>query len=76
MSIIVDVVNNKTLTNEINQDFERIAPIAFIYERNTEQSKKVSRAIRKFYLDDKPVDKSQLENLAKVNLIFKIFKCL
>nr|CAH7758728.1 unnamed protein product [Callosobruchus chinensis] len=60
------VVNNETLTKEMNEDWDRIAPIAFIYERGTNQSLKVSRAIRKFYLNDKPVSKSNREALGKI----------
>nr|XP_023018088.1 venom carboxylesterase-6-like [Leptinotarsa decemlineata] len=60
------VVKNATLTREINNDFEKIAPIAFLYERNTTRSREVSRAIRKFYLRDMPVNESQLDNLAKL----------
>ncbi|CAH1958126.1 unnamed protein product [Acanthoscelides obtectus] len=60
------VVNNETLTKAMNEHWEEVAPIAFIYERGTDHSIKVSKAIRKFYLSDKPVDKSQVENLAKI----------
>lgn len=62
------VVNNQTLADEMNNNFETIAPISFLYERGTEQSRKVSTAVRKFYLNDKPVDQTQLDNLAKVRL--------
>ncbi|CAH1958118.1 unnamed protein product [Acanthoscelides obtectus] len=61
-----NVVNNETLTKEMNEDWDRIAPISFIYERGTKQSLKVSRAIRKFYLDDKPISKSNREALGKI----------
>nr|CAI5851532.1 unnamed protein product [Callosobruchus analis] len=60
------VVKNETLTKAMNEHWEEIAPIAFVYERGTDHSIKVSKAIRKFYLDDKPVDKGQVGNLAKI----------
>ncbi|KAG5884814.1 hypothetical protein JTB14_012022 [Gonioctena quinquepunctata] len=60
------VVNNESLAQEMTNDFERIAPISFLYERNTERSRKISRAIKKFYLNDKPVVKTQLENLSRL----------
>nr|XP_023020747.1 esterase FE4-like [Leptinotarsa decemlineata] len=61
-----EVIDNATLTQEMNNDFERIAPISFVYERNTAQSRKVTKAIKSFYLHDRPVDKSQLLNLAYI----------
>ncbi|KAG5891221.1 hypothetical protein JTB14_036137 [Gonioctena quinquepunctata] len=61
-----DIIDDDSLTEEFNEDYERIAPIAFNYEKNTEHSRKVTRAIESFYLHDRPVDESQLENLAKI----------
>nr|XP_023028677.1 venom carboxylesterase-6-like [Leptinotarsa decemlineata] len=61
-----EVIDNATLTKEMNDDFETIAPISFIYERNTRHSKKVSRAIKSFYFGNRPLDKSQLKNLGNL----------
>nr|XP_023020744.1 esterase FE4-like [Leptinotarsa decemlineata] len=63
-----EVIDNATLTKEMNDDFETIAPISFIYERNTSHSKKVSRAIKSFYFGNRPLDKSQLKNLGNVGI--------
>ncbi|XP_023312047.1 venom carboxylesterase-6-like [Anoplophora glabripennis] len=61
-----NVVNNETLTKQINKDFYKIAPIAFIYERDTNRSKIVSEGVKKSYLHDKPVDQSQFTALANL----------
>lgn len=61
-----DVVNNETLSKEMNENFEKVAPISFLYERDTDFSKTVSKTIKTFYLQDKNIDKSQLTPLAQV----------
>lgn len=60
------MVNNQTYLDEINSNFEKWAPVAFVYEKDTEQSRKVSRGLKKAYFNDKPIDKSQFDNLSKV----------
>lgn len=52
----------------MNTNFEKVAPIAFGYERDTDLSKQVSKAIKTFYLQDKPLDKSQIAALAQVRI--------
>ncbi|CAH1102056.1 unnamed protein product [Psylliodes chrysocephalus] len=61
-----NVVNNETLSKEMNENFEKVAPISFLYERDTDFSKTVSKTIKTFYLQDKNIDKSQLTPLAQV----------
>ncbi|KAJ8983994.1 hypothetical protein NQ317_008699 [Molorchus minor] len=60
------VINNDTLLKEINSNFEKVAPIAFEYERNTDTSKAISKALKTFYFQDKPIDKSSLTPLAQL----------
>lgn len=60
------MINNETLTKEINNDWVKDAPIAFLYERDTDTSKSISKELKTFYLHDKPVDQSQLTPLAQV----------
>lgn len=60
------IINNETLTKEINSQWEKDAPIAFLYERDTDASKSISKELKTFYLHDKPVDKTQLTPLAQV----------
>lgn len=62
----IDLLFNETLMKEMDEDFERVAPIAFIYERDTENSKHISRELRKFYLGEGPLSNSSLDGLAKL----------
>lgn len=64
----LDVINNEPLLKEMNANFEKVAPIAFGYERETDFSKQVSKAMKTFYFQDKPVDKSQIAALAQVSI--------
>ncbi|CAH1107848.1 unnamed protein product [Psylliodes chrysocephalus] len=57
--LALNVLRNETLSEEMSNNFEKIAPISFTYERETEFSKKVSRAIKKHYFHDAPIDWSQ-----------------
>ncbi|KAK4874277.1 hypothetical protein RN001_013637 [Aquatica leii] len=50
------VLQNPDLLRELNDDFERIAPIAFIYERNTTKSKYVSEELKKQFLNNLPIE--------------------
>lgn len=67
-----DVIYNPKLLQDINNDFERIAPIAFIYERGTDNSKLISKELKKFYFQDKPLDNSSLGALAQVRHEFSV----
>lgn len=61
-----DVINNETLRKELNEKWEEKAPIAFLYDRKGDQSKTVSKALKKFYFEDKPINESTLANLAQL----------
>ncbi|RZC33014.1 COesterase, Abhydrolase 3, and/or Peptidase S9 domain containing protein, partial [Asbolus verrucosus] len=60
------LVENSTLLEQLSDHFEKYAPICFCYERDTNKSTEVSRAVRKFYLGDKPLCNASLTGLAKV----------
>ncbi|KAH1016210.1 hypothetical protein HUJ04_007473, partial [Dendroctonus ponderosae] len=60
------IVNNATLLKDINEKWEDKAPISFLYERKSDHSKAVSAALKKFYLEDKAVDKSSLGKLGEL----------
>ncbi|XP_060522228.1 esterase E4-like [Cylas formicarius] len=61
-----DIVNNQTLLNLLNDKWEEKAPITFWYDRNTDQSKMVSKALKAYYFNDQPLDKTLLANLAQL----------
>ncbi|KAL1494980.1 hypothetical protein ABEB36_010476 [Hypothenemus hampei] len=61
-----NVVQNATLLKQINEKWEETAPIAFLYERNGDHSKVISKTLKKFYFDDKPINQSLLANLGQL----------
>ncbi|CAG9854756.1 unnamed protein product [Phyllotreta striolata] len=61
-----NIVDNETLRTQLTEQFEKYAPITFLYEQNTEFSKTVSKTLRTFYLQDKPIDRSQMKALAQL----------
>ncbi|KAF5306931.1 hypothetical protein FQA39_LY00161 [Lamprigera yunnana] len=58
-----DVLENPQLRKEMDEDFPRVAPISFIYERNTTRSFNISRVLRKKFLGDGPLDNSSFTGL-------------
>lgn len=46
--------------------FLKVAPIAFLYERNTDNSKTISKALKRIYFEDKPIDKTMIANLGQL----------
>ncbi|KAB0794137.1 hypothetical protein PPYR_13757 [Photinus pyralis] len=61
-NLAFDLVDNPQLL----QDMEKYPPFSSIYEKDTNATKTISKELRKFYLDDKPVDNSTIASL--VNL--------
>ncbi|KAI4456240.1 carboxylesterase [Holotrichia oblita] len=61
-----DLISNETLLNDLDKEFEKYAPIAFIYERGTEKSKTISKSLKSFYFKDKRIDKTSLPALAQL----------
>nr|CAD7594782.1 unnamed protein product [Timema genevievae] len=49
------VLANESWYEDMNNDYERIYPIAFMYERNTPRSRYITNELRKFYLNNEPI---------------------
>ncbi|XP_031343227.1 esterase E4-like [Photinus pyralis] len=49
---------DEKLIEELNSDFNRIAPLIFVYDQATYNTTGLSEKIRKFYLGDRPIDES------------------
>ncbi|KAI7815372.1 esterase [Rhyzopertha dominica] len=60
-----DVIRNATLLEKLDKEWEKYAPISFQYERNTENSKTISKALRTFYFGVKTIDNTTLPQLAQ-----------
>lgn len=64
--LLTAIISNESLLNKFDKDFEEVAPIVFMYERGSDQSKTVSKAIKAFYFGDKSIDSSSLPALAQL----------
>ncbi|XP_053989961.1 carboxylic ester hydrolase-like, partial [Hylaeus volcanicus] len=65
-----DKRNNGTLYKELNDNWNRLAPIIFYYERDTPRSNYISNELRKFYFGDEPIDTDTIEALSRVRKTF------
>lgn len=65
---LTDIIGNQTALSLLDKEFEKYAPISFQYERNTENSKTLSKALRTFYFGVKTIDNTTLPQIAQVIL--------
>ncbi|XP_001603584.1 esterase E4 [Nasonia vitripennis] len=56
---------NTSYFDDLNAEWERVAPISFQYDRTGEQSVQASRALKKFYFNDEPVSFKNVDKLAQ-----------
>ncbi|XP_017776429.1 PREDICTED: esterase E4-like [Nicrophorus vespilloides] len=61
-----NVILNETLLQEYDKNFEKMAPISFIYERDTDNSKVISKALRTFYWESGKIDNTTLPKIAEI----------
>lgn len=57
---------NNSLFDEWNTNWDHIAPISFLYERDTNRSKEISTELYKSYNHDKPISIDNLQGIAKL----------
>ncbi|KAL3273416.1 hypothetical protein HHI36_014861 [Cryptolaemus montrouzieri] len=78
----IEMVKNPRMLKYLDENWEKIAPIIFLYERDTQQSKMISRGLRSFYFGGKKLDSTILHPLAQlvqattgfaVNRVVKLF---
>lgn len=60
-----ELIANATALESLEKEFEKYAPISFQYERDSQNSRTISKELRKFYFGTKPVDNSSLPQLAQ-----------
>ena len=64
--IFLALLDNNLLLQRLNDDFEEIAPMLFLYERNTEKSKEISKKLREAYLPFDVIDRRSFNALNNV----------
>ncbi|XP_043269312.1 uncharacterized protein [Venturia canescens] len=57
---------NISTFEDLNEHWDKIAPISFLYERNTPRSAEISTALKQFYLNDEPIGLNNTDGLAKL----------
>ncbi|XP_043523874.1 esterase E4-like isoform X1 [Frieseomelitta varia] len=60
------LLDNCSLYRTLDGNWSTLAPIIFMYERDTPQSNYISRELRKFYFDDEPINSANNRKLAEV----------
>ncbi|XP_076180089.1 esterase E4-like [Ptiloglossa arizonensis] len=73
-----DAQNNGSLYEELNDNWNRLAPIIFFYERDTSRSNYISRELRRFYFNNQPINSANMKGLSEVYgdgiIIFPMFR--
>ncbi|XP_011164602.1 esterase FE4 [Solenopsis invicta] len=59
-------LGNDSMVNDLNNDWYRIAPINFLYERDTPRSRNISTELRQFYFGDKPIGPDNYDSLGHI----------
>ncbi|KAK9883520.1 hypothetical protein WA026_001696 [Henosepilachna vigintioctopunctata] len=54
----LDLELNANMFEKLDKEWEKYAPIIFLYERHTDRSKEISKGLRSFYFGDKKLDNS------------------
>ena len=61
-------LKGNSLYPELSDNWNTLAPIIFMYERNTSRSNYVSRELRKFYFNDQPLSSASYRKLGDVRI--------
>ncbi|XP_025833114.1 uncharacterized protein LOC108734580 [Agrilus planipennis] len=61
-----DILTNETLLSQLDNEFNKYAPVMLVYEQNTQRSQIISDALRKFYLGDGPINNSSFTGLGQL----------
>ncbi|XP_011863054.1 PREDICTED: esterase FE4 [Vollenhovia emeryi] len=60
-------LGNDSYVDDLNNDWYRLAPLNFMYEPNTLQSRNISAELHQFYFGDKPIGPDTYNGLAHIN---------
>ncbi|KAL3273420.1 hypothetical protein HHI36_014864 [Cryptolaemus montrouzieri] len=62
----LEIITKPEMLSQLDKNWEKLAPITFLYERDTDRSKSISRGLRSFYFGNQTLGKSvqvQMTNL-------------
>lgn len=57
---------NGSFYRELNDNWNTLAPIICMYERDTPRSNYISKELRQYYFNDQPINSATRDQLAKV----------
>ncbi|KAL0131201.1 hypothetical protein PUN28_002634 [Cardiocondyla obscurior] len=60
-------LGNDSFVDDLNNDWYKLAPINFLYERDTPRSRHISTELRQFYFGDKPIGPNSYDSLGHIN---------
>jgi hypothetical protein len=66
---LLDVINNRSLVEDMYEHFDEVSPIAFMYEQETNKSYQASSAFKEFYLNNEPITLHSLTGLGNVSTV-------
>jgi hypothetical protein len=67
---LLDVISNSSWAEDMYEHFDKISPIAFMYEQETNKSYSASYAFKNFYLHNEPITLHSLTGLGNVSTVY------
>lgn len=61
------VIDNAYLLGDLNDEFNRLAPMALLFDKVTKNPEKFAKKLRKFYFGDEPIDRKSKSKIIDVN---------
>lgn len=72
MTSFLAVLNNTEWRNDIEENFNHIAPLAFMY-KNHSNSDNISQELRKFYFRNESISENNMKDLGNVSILYDKF---
>ncbi|XP_063229237.1 juvenile hormone esterase-like isoform X1 [Bacillus rossius redtenbacheri] len=62
----LQILANSNWTEEVNNDYEQVYPISFLYERETQRSRFITNELRRFYLNNMDLENTTYNGLGLI----------
>jgi hypothetical protein len=74
-AFLLDVINNSSLAEDMYEHFDKVSPIACMYEQRTYKSYNASHVFKEFYLHNEPITIHSLTGLGNVSIFVMHINC-
>lgn len=64
--LFIEIVLNDALLQDFDQNYITVWPISFCYERNTDNSKRISRNFRQYFFGEKAIGNETFSSIANL----------